>query len=143
MTSHEKSRSKQFKRCYENLRDLVKEFEANLQPTTALADDYHYFWIRDLGSLTLTKEEAIKYFRCVEELHDSLPNKQHYDVNLVTDVINEAILKAIDPTKCQPTISFKKRLSAALEELAKVLHKLPDDWEVHYTVEGLSLKRLS
>lgn len=140
-THNPKTRSKAFKTAYENVRTLTKELAANLQPVSTSANYYH-FNIRDLGGLSLTKEEAVKYFNCLHVLHDSLPKKDYYDLNSVSSLVNTAILKAIDLKGHQPTLPFKKRLSAALEELADALHTLPDDWEVHYIVEGVSLKRL-
>jgi hypothetical protein len=143
MTIHNpKDRSKSFKKAYENARILIKELATNLQQDSTFGPTYHHFYIRDLGGLSLNKEEAIKYFNFVHKLHDSLPDKEYYDLNSVTSIVNEAILKTLDLLQRQQTIPFKKRLNSALEELANALHAPPDAWEVHYTVEGLSLKRL-
>jgi hypothetical protein len=137
-----KDRSKAFKRAFENARRLIRELEAGLQPVSTFTTNSYDFSIRGLGGMSLTREEAVNYFNCVNELHDSLPNKQYYDLKTVIGIVNEAILKSLDLLEHQPTIPFKKRLNSALEELASVLHKSPDTWEVHYAVEGVSLKRL-
>ena len=113
--------SKAFKRAYESIRRLIKELREDLQPPSSSTMNYHHFYIRELGGLSLTRNEAIKYFNCVREMYDSLPNKKYYDLKSVTSLINEAILKSLDLLDHQRTTPFKKRLNSALEELASAL----------------------
>lgn len=142
MTAHSPvGRNKALKRAYENLRTLVKEFQANLQLGADSETDYHYIYIQELGQVTLSKDEAVKYFTCVHDLYNSLTNKHNFDQRTITSKVNEVILRALDPRETQPSVIFKKRLNSALEALADALHAPPDTWEVHYIVEGISLKR--
>ena len=53
-------------------------------------------------------------------------------------IIQQTILKAIDPIHSAAEKDFSKRLSSALAAMEDELREKPTEWEVYFPVDGLT-----
>jgi hypothetical protein len=101
------------------------------------------FATAELGGLMLTDSEATQYRQCVDELHrQAAGNDEHISRSAVESIIQQTMLRAIDPIGVAPEKDFSRRLTSALATMEQELREEPIEWEVHFPVDGLTRENL-
>ncbi|MCD6155395.1 MAG: hypothetical protein J7J22_06515 [Candidatus Verstraetearchaeota archaeon] len=124
----------------DRLRDLInriskESFGPDLVDVDELTD-FVLFGQKDEGWVLLSNDEALEYRQCLNELSSSIEDR--YSRKAVEQLMQTAILKALDIKKQRTKIPFEKRLESAIKELQNTLKAKPTTWTVHLRVEGLA-----
>jgi len=118
---------------------LMREIE-NAGPVRhyGVNTDFVSFTKQGLGGLMLTDDDAQQYRKCVNEVHKEAAGKnEQISRSAVESIIQQAMLKALDPEHTSNEKDPSKRLAAALATMEKELREKPVTWEIYFPVDGL------
>ena len=125
--------------------DEAKRFILNLEVNTKNEENTekmaYFFSNKDSGGLSLNPNEAKEFFKCVDQLHEVVSNDDIFDRKSIQNWFQEAILKSLSLNN-QTEVPLRQRANEAIEELKEKITAPPTKWEVHISVEGLSVKGL-
>jgi hypothetical protein len=131
-----------------NLADLIERL---MRATDAAGPVRHYgintdlvsFSKEGLGGLLLTDEDAKQYRQCVDDIYAQTAGKdEHISRSAVESIIQQTMLRALDPLRAAPEKDFSRRLASTFARMEQELREEPTEWEVHFPVDGLMPENL-
>jgi len=94
------------------------------------------------GILSLNGEEARHYVICLNEIVEEATHNDQISRKAVENLVQNAILAALDINERRKGISFNDRVEQAVEELRLSLRRNPVSTEVYFPIAGLSKEGL-
>jgi hypothetical protein len=128
----------------QDVRQFVRKLEADDSPPGDPLQEPPQVWFshQGKGGLMLWGNDAREYADCLHSLYDAVERHGRFSLKAVENLMQVAIIEALDIENTHREKTFTQRLDDAIAELGRALQATPASWQFYYRIEGLALTGL-